>query len=175
MTLIFKIAAGVFLGILAAFGLYMVLQIWESQARAKRVIQENQKAAQKMESEAITQRKRILKAAFNFDQLLMPEKMVALCGTPLQISPSYRGDTVLLSYAGTDGHTVAMQFYNTTTSKHYVGMYQADATQYDSPKNYEYTVSNKANWDHLREYQIAELPCLMGLADDAYALDPPEH
>lgn len=163
MKLILKIAGGVFLGILAAFGLYMAFKFWESQVIAKRMVEENEKLLEQEKSEAIAQRALISKAASNLNSLT-PEKLVALCGSPLEISYSYRGDNVRLFYMGADGHRVGANFYNRESNKYFEGMYQADATIYDSPRNYETTLSNMNNFDRLHESQIAELPCLMGLA-----------
>jgi hypothetical protein len=151
VNLILKIAGGVFLGIAAAYGLYMALNIWERHVIAKRLVEQEKSAV-------IAQQARISKAVGNLS-LLKPTKLFDLCGPPLDDKMQGRPPMRNIYYTGMDKHSVALEFFENQSisfqSFHYFqyeGMTQAD--MYHSPKNYERD-----------ESQIAELPCLIGLAD----------
>jgi hypothetical protein len=74
--MVLKIAAGVFLGVIASLAAYKAFQIWEANSVA-----ESHAKQQRLEAEAL--KTRIAKAAENLDYVL-PERLVALCGPPLR-------------------------------------------------------------------------------------------
>jgi hypothetical protein len=99
---ILKIAGGVFLGILAAFAVYKVVEIWLSQAAEKRVEEDIRLAAK-------AERLRLTKAVENLP-ILQPDKLEALCGVSLRVRRDAKGGHVELniSHMGADGHVVEM-------------------------------------------------------------------
>lgn len=122
---ILKIAGGVFLGILAAFAVYKVVEIWQSQAAEKRVEEDLRLAAK-------AERLRLTKAAENLP-ILQPDKLEALCGVSLRVRRDAKGGHVELniSHMGADGHVVEMNFHCLPAGCNFQGMHQADATPED--------------------------------------------
>lgn len=101
MKTVFKVAAGVFLGIMAAFGVYMVYQWWAGRQAAKLVFEQVIQQAQ-MEKEAKE------KAAKNMRKIT-PDKMVSLCGTPMRTGKSL-GGLFAMHYIGNDHHEIEVTF-----------------------------------------------------------------
>src|SRR5207302_6407419 len=94
--LVLKIAAGVFLGILAALDLDKAIDIWELHEREKAYAEQ-----QRLEAEALSAR---MKRAAEIMNQLTPDKMVTLCGSPLRENYAKGIDTLSMWYTGTDGH-----------------------------------------------------------------------
>src|ERR1700675_5066591 len=155
LSLMLKIAGGVFLGILAAFAVYKAVDSWERQALVMRQVEEESAAAKAYQL-------RIVKAANNLFGL-EPDKLKDLCGTPLR--ELQHGSTEKVYYTGADGHMVFLEFGCGAGHCYFRGMHQGDATSSDwaHPKNYEEGWTKTMEHIQPFEHQIRELPCLIGL------------
>ena len=160
MKLVLKIAAGVFLGIFAAFCVYIGIDSWESHERSKAYAEQ-----QMLEAEA--RKKSLDKAALMLGGL-SSNKVRALCGVPIR----ERLDNLFhpfMRYAGVDGEEVDLEFscYRGDCSflfTHLARRDWRDSTQssrdpadYADYETYLLTDDTLHN-DHAA--QIRELPCL---------------
>jgi hypothetical protein len=158
---VLKIAAGVFLGIVASLAVYKAFEIWEARSIAERY-----STQQRLEAEVL--KTRTAAAANNMDSLF-PEKLFALCGMPLRdrVAPGqhYR----YMEYIGTDGHRIFLSFLCPAKFKFciYSDMGRVGVTPYDSsrPLDYETYVMNDKKVHRDYAAQIKELTCLIGLAE----------
>src|SRR2546427_2284092 len=98
MKLVLKIAAGVFLGIFAAFCVYIGIDSWESHERSKAYVEQ-----QRLEAVALKER---MKSATEHMPVLTPDELTAHCGTPLREGYDTSGRTKFMWYSGADGHKV---------------------------------------------------------------------
>jgi hypothetical protein len=156
---VLKIAAGVFLGIVAAFCVYKAVEAWEIHARAKRYVEQ-----QRLEAEAL--QSRISEAAEKLEPSLTPDKLVVLCGPPLR--DRLRGDSFrLMEYVGADGHKIELEFLCEKGERCFLfnRIRRPDATVYESnhPANYETYLLPNGHLHESRISQVEELPCLVGL------------
>ena len=154
MKLVLKIAAGVFLGVFAAFCVYIGIDSWESHERVKAYTEQ-----QKQEFDA--QKKRIDRAAQDLVRLT-PNQALTLCGTPL------RSTSHTMDYLGADSHTITLEFLNLGANygwlyqgmKRDTGVYDVEAEDYEN-----YTGSDHKYHTADSVAELKELPCLVGLAD----------
>ena len=110
--LVLKIAAGVFLGIFAAFCVFRAYDYWETYERNK-----SNAERQKLEAEAT--QSRIQHAAERVRTLTTLETL-RLCGRPIseddspwtKLGPNEYTTTRSLHYLGEDGHMVILRFVN---------------------------------------------------------------
>jgi hypothetical protein len=157
---VLTIAAGVFLGILAALGVYKAFEVWQVDALTKRNI-ERQKV------EARTLQTQISEAASNLGSLT-PDRLVAVCGPPLRDHFQGQSGYRFMDYLGGDGHRVNIEFMCIKERCSRIGMHRADATVYDEkPSEYETFLTAEKGPDGLHdalESQVKELPCLVGLS-----------
>ena len=153
---IIRISAGVFLGIMAAALVYKAVDGLEQYQHSKAIVE--QQAA-----EAAARKIRIEKAAKQLTDMTS-EKVVALCGSPIQffegIRPEWGGMVILLDYLGSDGHKVRLTFlgakgYSFISMERLRERYESKA-----PERYEYQ-GREHPTDPVSE--IEELPCLAGL------------
>jgi hypothetical protein len=155
---VLKIAAGVFLGIVASLAAYKAFQIWEANS-----IAESYAKHQRLEAEVL--KTRTAAAANNIDSLF-PEKLVALCGPPLRDHVVAGQNQRNMEYIGRDGDRIYLKFYCGKLCT-YSDMGRIGVTPYDGnrPLDYETYVTNdkKVHRDYVS--QIKELTCLIGLAD----------
>src|SRR5437868_6522533 len=100
--LVLKIAAGAFIGIVAAFLVYKGIDAWETKARIRRSMEE-----QRLRAEA--RRSRISESASKINTLT-PDRLVVLCGPPLREHDFPTGWKRFMNYAGVDGHMVEIEF-----------------------------------------------------------------
>jgi hypothetical protein len=154
--LIIKIAAGVFLGIMAAALVYKAVDILE-QYKHNRAITE-QRAA-----EAAARKIRIEKAAKQL-MFMTSEKVVVLCGSPIQfvegIRPEWGGMVISLDYLGSDGHKVRLVFLGEGDNTFMEMERLRERYESKTPEIYEYQ-GRERRTDPVSE--IEELPCLAGL------------
>jgi|SRR5437870_2632330 len=156
MKLVLKIAAGVFLGIFAAFCVYIGIDSWESHERSKAYAEQ-----QMLEAEA--RKKSLDKAALMLGGL-SSNKVRALCGVPIR----ERLDNLFhpfMRYAGVDGEEVDLEFSCYRGDCSFLGMHLArrDSQSSRDPADYaDYETYLKTD-DTLHDdhaAQIRELPCL---------------
>jgi hypothetical protein len=159
-----KIAAGVFLGILAAYSVYLALQMWE-RSEQQRLDSAQQQARAMKEQELISN------AALSISWLT-PEELTAHCGEPLQES---RTTSRALHYLGADGRRIHLSFHCTDGKCYFDEMERDSSNQYSA----EYNALHSTNYEwfaykekgqqetkiHLPDHkdQVKELPCLAGL------------
>jgi len=102
--LVLKVAAGVFLGIVAAVGLYEAVNLWESSQLSKAYVEQQKREADDRDA-------RIQRAADRLPyQVFTPEQTIALCGAPIreQIQDMSSFSIRYLSYKGEDGETILL-------------------------------------------------------------------
>lgn len=172
MKLVLKIAAGVLLGILAAFLLYLAVEMWEMNNLAKQRAEQQRLDAAMEEARVAREKARISEAVKEIgDFMLLPDEAIERCGQPLR---GYRnGDSTSLYYLGADGQTIRVVF------ECYKGavpctrtMERANRSHYQEmhPTEYEsfFAIENgkteaDAHWHAASaESQVKELPCLAG-------------
>jgi len=165
---VLKIAAGVFLGICAAFLCYVVINTMEIRARTKQLAAESASEA-KATAEAYQAR---ISDATNRINSLTADELIEVCGQPL---PRYSFSAGLVGrvmvYAGTDGYKVGFNFLCINGKDCVnvgVGMRRTpDDEDLNHPGKYE-TYSTTNHQQHLPDppaSQIVELPCLIRLAE----------
>jgi len=162
MKLVLKIAAGVFLGIFAAFCVYIGIDSWESHERSNAYAEQ-----QRLEAEALKTRR---EEAARMLSVLTPNQLRALCGVP--ISEGDGGSSSFsMRYAGTDGNQVDLGF-SCRTGRYcfFEGMQQVRSPSFNSsdPADYAdyetYLMTSRVDQhkelhqDHAA--QIRELLCL---------------
>lgn len=162
--LVLKVAAGVFLGILAALFVYRAFDRWESKRRARAYIEEQQR---EQKQEADLQRGRIEHAAQNLFRIT-PNDLINRCGPALQSRTNRipNQSYLAMDYLGADSHTVIISFLCTQDEKAlcmYQGMkrhrdaYDLDASAYES-----YLGSDGKFHPADPMAEVKELPCLVG-------------
>jgi hypothetical protein len=156
---VLKIAVGVFLGILAALGVYKLIEVWQNRALTEQLL----------EQEGVDARKRQSRISSAADQVILmnPEKLIAICGPPLRDHFVGQSGRRLLTYTGADGQRINMKFDCIPSFCNFTGMEPADTTAYDSNyrKGYETYVASNGQFREPHVKEIEELPCLIGLSD----------
>jgi len=106
MKLVLKIAAGVLLGILAAFSLYLAVEMWERHNLAK---QRAEQVRLEADARAAEQKANVSEMLGN---RLFPDEAIERCGPPLrQWRHEYSQNTITtLFYLGADGYTIRLDF-----------------------------------------------------------------
>jgi len=152
--LVFKIAAGVFLGVLAAFGMYVSFAMWQRHVAMKELAEQEQRKI------AMHQKARA-KAAQDLTTLT-PEELLTRCGEP--ISSSNTASSTHMSYLGADGHRIDSRFLCSKGSCFFFEMAKDRPHSYDSwqPTPYESYQTKDEQWHTaLSTNQVDELPCLI--------------
>jgi hypothetical protein len=154
MKLVLQVAAGVFLGILAVFGVYMLVQKWEARVYARQLAEQQKKAA-----------KDII--------LLTPDEFTSHCGPPLNTVSNLNDEGgwgwVAMYYIGSDEHKVEVYFNCSkggTAVMHcfFERMRRVDRAIYDSrlPAPYEDYETDGQFHVAPQMKEVEELPCLAG-------------
>jgi hypothetical protein len=157
---VIKIAAGVFLGLVAAFVAYQLYQHWELTRLAQGYAEQ-----QKLEAEAL--QTRISTAAQNLNDLTS-EDLVTFCGPSVRDHFSDRASTDRhMEYLGADNHRIEIEFLCSEggTQCFRFGMQRVDEYSQKYPPDYETYITVNHERHDSRESQIKEMPCLLGLAD----------
>jgi hypothetical protein len=156
MKLTLKIACGVFLGILAAAGVYEAINIWEVQQRARMYAAQQKQEAELLKARMDRAESRLFK--------LSPNQALELCGLPLHETKRAAGAFRTMTYLGADSHEVTLNFQcgddwcllmGGMTREH--DQYDLEAFAYEQymGSDHKYHPSDAAA-------ELKELPCLVG-------------
>jgi hypothetical protein len=156
---VIKIAAGVFLGLLAAFVAYKLYENWELSQLAQVYAEQQKLEAQKLQTRTVAAAKQM--------QTLTANQLLTVCGPPLRDDLSSSFKYRYLEYLGADSRRVKIEFFcgGDTIHCYRKGMHSVDEYSPEHPPDYEtYYVTVDHVMHDSYESQIKELPCLLGLA-----------
>jgi hypothetical protein len=159
---VIKIAAGVFLGLFAAFVAYKSYEYWELSRLAQAYTEQQTLEAQKLQTRSA--------AAAKHMQSLTSEQLLRFCGPPLRddLSSSFRQR--YMQYLGADGRRVKIEFVcgsdgGSSGDCYRMGMHSVEEYSSEHPPDYQTYITVNRDMHDSYAAQIKELPCLLGLAD----------
>jgi hypothetical protein len=172
MKLVLKIAAGVLLGILAAFLLYLAVDMWEMNNLAKQRAEQRRLDAAMEEARVAREKAHVAEVVkevggFGF----LPDQVIERCGQPLRDDRHEHDNNIhdTLYYLGADGQTISFEFTCTPIlcekkmerigRSHYQDMHPTD---YETFLYYEDGKTEPHYHEGSAESFVKELPCLAG-------------
>jgi hypothetical protein len=158
---VIKIAAGVFLGLLAAFVAYKLYENWELTQQVQRYVEQRTLEAQKLQTRTVAAAKQM--------QSLTANQLLRFCGSPLRDVYSSNLIRRSMEYLGADNHRVKIEFTcgsGGSGNCYRLAMHSVDEYSPDNPPDYQTYVTVNHDVHDSPEAQIKELPCLLGLAPD---------
>jgi hypothetical protein len=168
MKLVFKIAGGVFLGILAAFLLYAGVEMWRAHHVAEQLAESQQLESDRLKAVESENNARISKVAEHLR--FTPEQIIERCGEPIrQYRGNYDGQPgEYLEYLGADGQHVVVTFACYGKSCIWDKIARVNRSRYEEehPREYEdyfYTEKGQKETKYHQApkvNQVRELPCV---------------
>jgi len=177
MKQVLKTAAGVLLGIVGAYCLYAVFQMWEMRKLAEQLAEEQRLETVKEQARAAEQKARMSKGANDIASFsLLPDQVIERCGPPLrEIRHKYSEHThTALYYLGADGQTILFDFdcYHDAVCTKKMERVNRSEYQYMHPTDYEsfFAIDNGETEAKYHapspENEVKELPCVAGIVPD---------